>query len=168
MVEAVNCRGNVRESLAVFQEMYDLKAGLDKGDLPLEWLYGYVVDHDARALHRLMKMLALRTSASKTEYYLGALFKGEGFVLEGKIEGVVVPGVPQCFSAHTENKPLLSPRDIKAIVKLLLDRGIGHVVETNKVGLAIYCAGPLTLQDYEAGSWKKPVTCDKCHAQGTK
>jgi len=152
VVDAVECSGDVRESTGVFREKHGVRVELGPGDLSLWELYDRVVDYYSRTLRKFMKNLVAKTIETGVEYYLGVLFDGRGFVVEGYVERVAVPGIPQCFSAHTHpaDTPWPSPRDLRAISRLLLDRGVCHVIEARNAGLAIYRRGPLTIEDYEA------------------
>ncbi len=98
-----------------------------------------------------MLELAGRTLSSGYEYYLGILFNGSAFILEGEKDHVTLPGIKHCFSAHTHPSqiPVPSSMDLKMITRLLIDRGIGHVVVASTSSLAIYRVKPLTLEDLE-------------------
>lgn len=151
VLDAVKCKYNVLESVEIFQGKHHVDVKKGAGDLPLRELYEYVVDYYDKALRKKMKEYARKTYATGVEYYLGILFDGEGFLVEGDENRVTLPGALQCFSAHTHpsDLPVPSKNDIKAISRMLVDRGIGHVIEAVKTGLAIYRVGPLSLKDYE-------------------
>jgi hypothetical protein len=149
--KAIGCKYDVVESTRLFSDKHGIKAELGSGDMELRKLYDRVVDYYARTLRKEIKQYAIRTRETGIEYYLGVLFDGRGFIAEGEEDKVIVPGLPQCFSAHTHpsDYPMPSLRDIRVITRLLVDRGLGHVVETFGNGLAIYRTGPVSLSDYE-------------------
>ncbi|MEM0100296.1 MAG: hypothetical protein QXG50_04890 [Desulfurococcaceae archaeon] len=150
--KAVECKYDVTESARLFSEVHDLRVIEGEGNISLSQLYDYIVDYYSATLHRDLKQYAFKTLESGIEYYLGVLFNGEGFLIEGEVGKVIVPNMPQCLSAHTHpsHHPTPSLRDIKTINQLLVNRGIAHIVETVGRSLAIYRKGPISLDDYEA------------------
>ncbi|MEM0247057.1 MAG: hypothetical protein QW432_05905 [Desulfurococcaceae archaeon] len=151
VLHAVRCKYDVFESIEVFQDRYRVNVKEGIGDLPLRELYEHVIDYYKKTLHRRMKQYAWKTHISGVEYYLGVLFNGKGFLIEGEKNKVILPGTPQCFSAHTHplDPPVPSKNDVKAVNRILVDRGIGHVIEAVRSSLAIYRVRPLSLRDYE-------------------
>lgn len=151
VVKGVSC-DNLEDSVERFKDRYDLRVVLGVGETPLRKLYDHVVKYYARTLRHRVRKLAYKDSETSGEYYLGVLFDGRGFILEGEENEVRVPSIPQCFSAHTHpsSSPLPSPADLKMITRLLVDRGVGHAIESRSGGLAIYRTAPLSLEDYEA------------------
>lgn len=152
VLDTIKCKYNASESIELFQDKYDIDVKKGAGDLPFRDLYEHVVNYYEKTLHQKMKEYARKTYTTGVEYYLGILFNGRGFLVEGEENKVILPNTPQCFSAHTHpaDLPVPSKNDIKTIIGMLVDRGIGHVIEAVNAGLVIYRAGPLSLRDYEA------------------
>ena len=151
-VNGFHCNYDVRESIEVFMEKYDLDAEYsEQASRSYRELYEEVIHTYMETLHYRMKNYASKSYTSRREYYLGILFDGRAFLLEGEEDHVISPGIPQCFSAHTHpsNMPVPSRQDLRVITRLLIDRGIGHVIETIGPSLAIYRVKPLTLDDWE-------------------
>ncbi|MEM1606116.1 MAG: hypothetical protein QXW41_07740 [Fervidicoccaceae archaeon] len=152
VLEPVKCRHDVAESIRAFRDQYDLEVLLDLGNMAFNELYEHVINYYVRTLHSVIKRYALETDKAGIEYYLGVLFNGKGFIIEGEKNKVIMPGnIPQCISAHTHplNNPIPSKDDVKFINAILVNRGIGHIIETSGSGIAIYRAGPLSISDYE-------------------
>lgn len=149
--KAIDCKYDVAESARIFSEIHDLKVAKGEGDTSLSQLYDHIVDYYVATLHRELKQYAFKTLESGVEYYLGVLFNGEGFLVEGEKDKVIVPNIPQCLSAHTHPSfyPVPSSRDVKMINQLLVNRGIAHAVETVNKSLVIYRKKPISLKDYE-------------------
>lgn len=153
LVEGINCTYDLNESIEVFSEQYDLDAEpASKADLPLRSLYEMVISTYKETLHYKMKEFASKSMINKIEYYLGILFNGKAFIVEGEEEHVTIPGFKQCFAAHTHPSviPVPSRPDLKNIINLFLERGIGHVIETVNTAMVIYRVAPLTDEDLEA------------------
>lgn len=152
VVEGSNCSYPIEESIEVFQDKYDLYAEPGSASTPLASLYREVVSTYRNTLHYDMKQFAARSMRTGLEYYLGILFNGKAFIIEGEENRVIMPGIrTQCFSAHTHpsNLPIPSRQDIHTIIELFINRGIGHVIETISTGLAIYRIRPIDIDDLE-------------------
>ncbi len=152
LVNGWQCNYDVGESIEIFMDKYDLDAMYSEhARISYTRLYDEVVSTYLESLHYRMKNYASKSYATRREYYLGILFDGRAFLLEGEEDHVISPGIPQCFSAHTHpsNMPVPSRQDLRVITRLLIDRGIGHVIETVGPSLAIYRVRPLTLEDWE-------------------
>lgn len=152
VVEGSNCSYPIEESIEVFQDKYDLYAEPGSASTPLPSLYREVVSTYRNTLHYDMKQFAARSMRTGLEYYLGILFNGKAFIIEGEENRVIMPGIrTQCFSAHTHpsNLPIPSRQDIHTIIELFINRGIGHVIETISTGLAIYRIRPIDIDDLE-------------------
>ena len=151
-IEPVECRYSIRESTEIYGEHHRLEnIVLGSGDKSFRELYNYIVEAYRTTLHSRFLNTIAKLRGWKTEYYLGILFDGTMFIAEGRKDHISLPGIPQCFSAHThpEPYPLPSSTDLKMITRLLLDRGIGHAVVAMGSTLVIYRVKPLTLSDYE-------------------
>ncbi len=152
VVEGRNCRYPLSESIEVFMDKYDLYAEEGFGKKHYTELYHEIVKVYRETLHYTMKGYAVKSMQRRVEYYLGVLFNGKGFLVEGEEDRVVVPGgLNQCFAAHTHPSqiPIPSHADVRSITNLFLDRGIGHVIETSGPSLAIYRRAPLSIEDLE-------------------
>ncbi|MET1160277.1 MAG: hypothetical protein ABWW65_04895 [Thermoprotei archaeon] len=151
VVEPVNCVYDPGESIGVYSEKYGLKATIGSGDKSFRELYEYVVEFYSRNIHGWFLSLVTTRSGWSREYYLGVLLDGSAFIAEGEEEYISLPGIQQCFSAHTHPSlyPIPSSMDFKSIVSLLADRGIGHVIAAKAASLALYRVAPLTLNEYE-------------------
>ncbi|ABN69252.1 hypothetical protein Smar_0139 [Staphylothermus marinus F1] len=150
-VDGSNCRYDLLDSINAFAEKYDIQVDIGKGNIELTSLYYKVVEEYKQSLHYIMKELAVKSLVNNIEYYLGILFNGKGFLVEGEEDRVVLPNIPQCFSSHTHPSriPIPSRADIKSIIKLFLDRGVAHAIETVGSTLVIYRTGPLTIDDLD-------------------
>ncbi len=152
VVKGMNCSYPVEESIEIFQDKYDIYAEPGNASTPPASLYREVVSTYRNTLHYDMKQFAARSMSTGIEYYLGILFNGRAFIIEGEEDRVIMPGIrTQCFSAHTHpsNLPLPSRRDIHTIVDLFINRGIGHVIETASTGLTIYRIRPIDIDDLD-------------------
>lgn len=80
---------------------------------------------------------------------MGVLFDGKGFIAEGDTGHVKLPFLHECFSAHTHpsSQPFPSERDIKTIIKILLDGGLGHSIEASSGSLILIGSRPIKLED---------------------
>ncbi len=166
LVEGVNCVYDLEESIEVFSKQYSLDAEpANRADLSLRSLYEMVISTYKETLHYKMKEFASKTMINKIEYYLGILFNGKAFIVEGEEERIAIPGFKQCFAAHTHPSsiPVPSRPDLKSIINLFLDRGIGHVIETANTAMVIYRVAPLTDEDLEvlmsAVRFNDPMEC---------
>ena len=121
-VEGVNCKYDLLESIPVFSEKHNVTATLGRGDTSLKNLYEEVINYYRETLHYKMKEYAAKTINTRREYYLGILFNGKAFLLEGEQNKVLLPRIPQCFSAHTHpsNLSIPSKQDLKTIIQLLV------------------------------------------------
>lgn len=151
IVDGIKCRYDLLESINVFSEKHNVPATIGKGDTSLRTLYEEIIDYYRETLHYKMKEYATKTIATRHEYYLGILFNGKAFLIEGEEDKVLLPRIPQCLSAHTHpsNIPIPSKQDLKTVTQLFTDRGIGHIIETIGASLAIYRVAPITIDDLE-------------------
>lgn len=150
-----NCLYDIDESISIFSEQH----GIDRAEIAdetldsisLSKLYDIVIDKYREALHYYILKYLDKTITTGYEYYLGVLFNGKCFLLEGERNRITIPRIPQCISAHTHpsNYPAPSSRDIDEIVNIFIDRGVGHVIIAKSTGMAIYRVKPLTESDLE-------------------
>lgn len=147
-----NCRFNIEESIAVFSVEHDVEAVVEAEDdaISLSSLYHRILDYYVRTLHGRIKIYSYRTYETGVEYYLGVLFDGRGFIVEGEENRVVLPGIPMCVSAHTHpgSNPYPSQADLRSIERILIDRGLGHAIVTPSRSLVLYRTAPITEKDH--------------------
>jgi len=151
-VEPVNCRYSVLESIDVFRDQHSLEnVTLGFGVESYRALYDRVFETYLKGLHPRTLDLLARSRATGYEYYIGVLFDGRAFVLEGEKDRITLPSISQCFSAHTHPypNPLPSTADLKTITQMLLSRGVGHVISSFGGSLAVYRVRPLSEEDFE-------------------
>ncbi len=151
VVDGIKCNYDLLESINIFSEKHNVYATIGRGDTNLRTLYEEIIDYYRETLHYKMKEYSTKTIATRHEYYLGILFDGKAFLIEGEEDKVLLPRIPQCLSAHTHpsNIPIPSKQDLKTITQLFTDRGIGHIIETIGASLAIYRVAPITIDDLE-------------------
>jgi len=151
-LEPVNCKYSVLESIEVFRNQHGLESvALGSGTVSYRALYDRVFETYLKGLHSLTLNLLVRSRTTGYEYYMGVLFDGRAFILEGEKDRVTLPSMPQCFSAHTHPgiTPLPSTADLKTIAQMLLSRGVGHVISSFGGNLAVYRIQPLSEEDFE-------------------
>jgi proteasome lid subunit RPN8/RPN11 len=152
IVEGVNCKYPLSESLEVFMDHYNVRAEEGAGKEHRTEIYDKIIRTYRETLHYTMKSFAARSVQKHMEYYLGILFNGKGFIIEGEEDRVIVPGgLNQCFAAHTHPSaiPIPSRADIRSITSLFLDRGIGHAIETIGSSIVIYRRSPISEDELE-------------------
>lgn len=152
VIEPIDCRYDPLESISVFIEHYGItNYMIGSGDYSWNSLYDYLINTYRETLHYRMLSLSSRTRITGYEYYMGVLFNGKCFIVEGEHEHIHIPRIHHCISAHTHPSPypIPSTTDLKTIMQLLLDRGIGHVIIGYSSSLAIYRVKPLTIDDLE-------------------
>lgn len=150
VVEPIECKYDPFESIKLFSEEWGLdNVVMGRGMVEYTRLYGLVIRKYLGSLHYKMKSYAGKTFLSKREYYLAISFYGEAVVVEGEQERIRVPMVSQCFSAHTHpsTKAIPSIQDITTTMTIMLNRGVGHAIETVRDTLIIYRTTPLTEDD---------------------
>jgi hypothetical protein len=150
-VEGIDCTYSILESLELYGGKYDINASIGLGRFKLSDLYGRILEYYKRGFHSRLLSYAVLTDETGIEYYLGVLFDGKGFLLEGGVNSVSIPRIPQCLTAHTHpsHSPLPSSRDFSAIRDLFTNGGLAHFIVTINKSIAIYRAGPITTSDYE-------------------
>ncbi|OYT40351.1 MAG: hypothetical protein B6U89_02445 [Desulfurococcales archaeon ex4484_58] len=152
VIEPIDCRYEVEESIDVFNKYYDIEEiEVGVGDTSFYSLYEYVIDYYRNTLHYKMLEYSGKTRNSGFEYYMGVLFDGSAFIVEGWSNRVVIPGVKQCLSAHTHPSPYPIPSriDLRSISRQLVDRGLAHIIVAYSSSLVIYRVKPLTINDLE-------------------
>jgi len=152
IVEPVKCTYDIRESVELFRDQHNVETVvIGAGEKSYRELYDEVIATYVAGLHSMMLELSGKTRERGVEYYMGVLFSGQGFIVEGERDRVRVPGIAQCVAAHTHPTPhpIPSANDLKSITNLMLSRGIGHIIVGYSASLAIYRVSPLTERDLE-------------------
>jgi len=152
VLEPVDCSHDPYDSVRVFSEEYGLdNVDMGSGDLSYRSLYDHLIDHYKNNIHVKLLEVFSRNIHRNVEYYMGILWDGRAFIVEGESDRVIIPGIKHCLSAHTHPSqyPIPSSVDLKTITRLMLDRGIGHVIVAQSSSLAIYRVKPLTINDLE-------------------
>ncbi|MEM4532355.1 MAG: hypothetical protein QXU89_01705 [Desulfurococcaceae archaeon] len=151
-----NCKYSIRDSIDIFSKLHNverIEIDYDRIDsISYNYIYDYAINRYRETLHYQMLRYLTRTITNGYEYYLGVLFNGDCFILEGEKNRVTAPRIPQCISAHTHlsNYPYPSPRDIDEIIEIFIERGLGHVIVAKTKSMAIYRIKPLTDIDLES------------------
>ncbi len=152
VVQGVDCKYNLRESIELFQDKYSVNARVEsiRGN-SMFYLYHRVLEDYLENYHRRIIEHAWKTRETNTEYYFGVTMNGVGFLLEGEEDRVVIPHIPLCISAHTHphDNPLPSRKDWSAIKTLFTEGGVLHAIVTTQRSLVIHRTNPLTMRDYE-------------------
>lgn len=153
VLKPFNCIYSVNDSMSLFRDRYNIdKISLGDANTSYKTLYDRVIEVYVENLHPKIKRLSKKTHHSGVEFFAGVTFDGKFFLLEGEKGLVKIPVFPHCLSIHTHPSlhPIPSREDFKSIAKLLIDRGIGHVITAGLSSIAIYRVKPLTVDDYEA------------------
>jgi len=91
----------------------------------------------------------LRTYLEGLEYIVLVLTNGNALLLEGERGRVVVPARNVIASAHTHPRGCLpSPHDIRSLINILFEGGIGLGIKSKDCTLKIVRVGPFTEKDY--------------------
>jgi len=91
----------------------------------------------------------LRTSIEGIEYMVIVLRNGKAALLEGERNSISIPNVGVIASAHTHIKGCLpSPHDVRSLMHMLFDGGIGLGIMSRECLLKIIRVGPFTEDDY--------------------
>lgn len=149
-IEPVECLYDFRESIELFSNEWSIdNVVLGKGSHDYRVLYSLIKDKYLETLHYVMKNYASKTCVKRKEYFLAVTFTGKAVILEGEPDRVRIPLFNQCFSAHTHPsvRAVPSKHDLVTIMNILLNRGIGHAIETPSETLVIYRTAPLTEED---------------------
>uniref|UniRef100_A0A7J3KEK3 Uncharacterized protein n=1 Tax=Staphylothermus marinus TaxID=2280 RepID=A0A7J3KEK3_STAMA len=151
-LKPVNCKYDVNESISIFRDRYEpIDICLGEASSSYRALYDHVIEKYEETIHSYMKKIYRETFESGIEYFTGVTFDGRFFVLEGEEGYVKFPAIPHCLSIHTHPSlyPVPSSADFKNIVRLIIDRGLGHVVVAGVSSIAIYRVKPLNIGEYE-------------------
>lgn len=148
-----NCIHSLEESINVFGEHHGVRARTSnyRGGIPLKFVYKTILHYYLSNVHWRILPYSRTTRETGVEYFLGVLFNGRGFIVEGEENRVVIPEIPVCISAHTHpsDDPYPSEDDLRMLERLLLSRGLGHAIVAGSRTLVIYREAPLKLEDLE-------------------
>ncbi len=149
-VYPLNCKYDPMDSIKLFSEQWDLDnivftIGFS-ASMPYTKLYDIVKTVYTHTLHYRMKEYSLKSIRDRREYFLALLFNGKAFVVEGGVDRVIIPHIRHCISAHTHPStiPYPSKHDVETIIRLLIDRGLLHAIETIGNSLYIYRVGAIS------------------------
>ncbi len=119
--------------------------------LHIDELYSHALDLYLRNVPSYLRSYTIRTALEGIEYMLVVLQNGRAVLLEGERNKVVIPSVKAVASAHTHPKSCVpSPHDIRSLVNILLDGGLGASIVSPNCTLTIFRSGPFTEDDYLA------------------
>jgi len=152
IVEPVNCRYDVRESIDVFSGQHDvLNVEIGYGEYYYNYLYEKLIDMYRLKLHQYLRSLVWKTVLTGVEYYMGLLFNGKAFIVEGEYGYVKIPRLNLCLAAHTHPSKYAIPSsvDLESMIELILDRGIGFIIVSFERSLAIYRVKPLSIDEFK-------------------
>jgi len=152
IVEPVNCRYDIRESISVFSSQHDvsnIEIGL--GEYDYSYLYEKLIDMYRLKLHQYVRSMIWKTISTGVEYYMGLLFNGKAFIVEGEVGYVKIPRLNLCLAVHTHpsRHAIPSSIDLESMVELILNRGIGFIIVSSVESLAIYRVKPLGIDEFE-------------------
>ena len=115
---------------------------------PLSELYTLASSLFIRESSLMLSTYALRTRVEGTEFMLVVLQNGRAAILMGERNKVVIPQIKASVSAHTHPRGCTpSPHDIKSLVNLLFDGGLGAGIVSTDCSLYIVREGPFTEND---------------------
>ncbi len=122
----------------------------DRGE-ELQRLYKKASDLFIRLATSHLTSPAVRTRAEGIEYMFIILRDGRALELEGDVNKVIIPNVKAVASAHTHPYGCMpSPHDIRTLINLLLDGGLGGGIISLDCKLFILREGPFLEEDYIA------------------
>ncbi len=142
------------------EEGFELDSAIDYGllsdyafepcgrGLSLEDLYTVAQDLAAKEAMSTLSAYALKCALTEVEYMLLILQNGKAAILEGERDKVVIPAKGVSFTAHTHPRGCVpSPHDIKSLINLLFEGGLGSAVISTECGLMLFRNGPFTEED---------------------
>ena len=127
-------------------EEYEFVPG--KGGRGLRELYGRARELIVKEVTSILAPYTLKCALTEVEYMLVILQNGSAALLEGERDRVVIPNVKASVSAHTHPRGCApSPHDLKSLINLLFEGGLGSAVISTECGLLIVRDGPFTEDD---------------------
>jgi len=121
--------------------------GMSEG-ISINELYREAMDYFDEVFDYLDSYL-LRTYLEGIEYMVLVLTNGRALLLEGERGKVVVPARNVIASAHTHPRGCLpSPYDIRSLINIFFEGGIGLGIKSKDCTLKIVRVGPFTEKDY--------------------
>jgi len=121
---------------------------LGKNGKKLRELYKRVRELIIKEVTSTLAPYALKCALTKVEYMLVILQNGSAALLEGERDKVVIPNIKASLSAHTHPKGCIpSPHDLKSLINLLFEGGLGSAIISTECGLLIVRDGLFTEDD---------------------
>ncbi len=115
---------------------------------PLNELYVEAARMFIKNSMSMMNTYALRTRFDNIEYMLIILQNGRAALLQGEHNRVVIPQIRASATAHTHPRGCTpSPHDIRSLINLLFDGGLGSGIVSTDCSLYIMREGPYTEND---------------------
>ncbi len=126
----------------------DYEFVLGKGGRGLRELYRRARELAVKEVTSTLAPYALKCALTEVEYMLVILQNGSAALLEGERDRVVIPNIKASLSAHTHPRGCTpSPHDLKSLINLLFEGGLGSAVISTECGLLIVRNGPFTEDD---------------------
>jgi len=114
----------------------------------LQELYRRVRELIVKEVTSTLAPYTLKCALTEVEYMLVILQNGSAALLEGERDRVVIPNVKASLSAHTHPRGCTpSPHDLKSLINLLFEGGLGSAIISTECGLLIVRDGPFTEDD---------------------
>ncbi len=119
-----------------------------RGGRGLRELYRRVRELIAKEVTSTLAPYALKCALTEVEYMLVILQNGSAALLEGERDRVVIPNIKASLSAHTHPRGCTpSPHDLKSLINLLFEGGLGSAIISTECGLLVVRDGPFTEDD---------------------
>jgi len=121
---------------------------LGKDGLGLRELYRKARELVIKEVTSTLSPYTLKCALTEVEYMLVILQNGSAALLEGERDRVIIPNVRASLSAHTHPRGCTpSPHDLKSLINLLFDGGLGSAIMSTECGLLLIRDGPFTEDD---------------------
>ncbi len=126
-----------------FSESYSGLEGLSISDL-----YREAAELVRKEVTSTLSPYALRCALTNVEYMLVILQNGSAAILEGERNKVSIPLTKASVTAHTHPRGCIpSPHDIRSLINLLFEGGLGSAIISTECGLLMIRKGPFTEDD---------------------
>jgi len=141
-------------------EEYEFTPGI-RGRDPRE-LYRRARELIVKEVTSTLTPYALKCALTEVEFMLVILQNGLAALLEGERDRVVIPNVKASLSAHTHPRGCTpSPHDLKSLINLLFEGGLGSAIISTECGLLLVRDGPFTEDDLLALSKLRDSLSDR-------